>query len=58
MTFQVLQQNQTEHSVSEPYVSRGTDEAEYNQWLAVQGLEAETDDGDIESDRHELFGPV
>ena len=36
MTFQMLSQG-TEASTFEPYVSTGSDEAEYAKWVAVGG---------------------
>lgn len=58
MTYQILQASDQQTSISEqPYIPVGTDEAEFDQWLAAQGLEVDTEDDDsLNRDRAELFG--
>ena len=43
MTFQMLSQG-TEASTFEPYVSTGSDEAEYAKWMAVGGSAQDIDE--------------
>lgn len=56
MTYQILSQTLMAPSNSEPYVPTGTDEAEYDKWMAAIHGEEGLDDDLVQRDRAELFG--